>query len=71
MRAHPHVGEIEGRLGSDDAKALAHEVQALVNSFNQSIQEEAKDRKYRFVVKRVRTPKYGVGVPHWRGEGQG
>jgi len=53
MRAHPHIGEVEGRLGSEDAKALAHEVQSLVNNFNHSIQEEAKDRKYRFVVKRL------------------
>ena len=56
MRNHPRVGEVEGRLGSADAKSLAHEVQSLVNNFNQSIQEEAKDRKYRFVVKRVSLP---------------
>lgn len=53
MRAHPQVGEVQGRLGSDAAKAFATEVNALIVNFNQSIQEEAKDRKYRFVVKRL------------------
>ena len=50
---HIQVGEISGRLGSDGAKAFAQEVQALVTNFNQAIQDEAKDRKYRFVVKRL------------------
>ena len=50
---HIQVGEVSGRLGSDDAKAFAHEIQALVTNFNQAIQDEAKDRKYRFVVKRL------------------
>ena len=29
------------------------EISALLSNFNQSIQDEAKDRKYRFVVKRL------------------
>ena len=32
---------------------LLDEISSLITSFNQSIQEESKDRKYRFVVKRL------------------
>ena len=36
---------------ADDA--FVEEISALLTAFNQSIQEESKDRKYRFVVKRL------------------
>lgn len=51
------------QLGEDDqgeetgvtecAKRLMQEISALLSNFNQTIQEEAKDRKYRFIVKRL------------------
>ena len=37
----------------DDRAAVLEEVSNLLRDFNQSIQEEAKDRKYRFHVKRL------------------
>ena len=43
---------VGGQLG-DDRSAVLEEVSALLSSLNQTIQDEAKDRKYRFVVKRV------------------
>jgi len=36
-----------------DRSAVLEEVSALLSAFNQTIQEEAKDRKYRFHVKRL------------------
>ena len=36
-----------------DAAAVLEEVSALLRDFNQTLQEEAKDRKYRFHVKRL------------------
>ena len=46
--------EADRELQTDEAgKELVESVQALLTSFNQSIQEESKDRKYRFVVKRL------------------
>jgi hypothetical protein len=53
----------QGRLGSDAAKAFATEVNALIVNFNQSIQEEAKDQKYRFVVKRLMKAHQRNGTP--------
>ena len=38
---------------SDDRSAVLEEVSALLAAFNQTIQDEAKDRKYRFHVKRL------------------
>ena len=38
---------------TEAAKQLMQEISALLSNFNQSIQDEAKDRKYRFVVKRL------------------
>ena len=38
---------------SADRAAVLEEVSALLASFNQTLQEEAKDRKYRFHVKRL------------------
>ena len=40
-------------VGNDDSQAVLEEVSKLLASFNQTIQEEAKDRKYRFHVKRL------------------
>ena len=37
----------------DDRAAVLEEVSNLLRDFNQSIQEEAKDRMYRFHVKRL------------------
>jgi len=40
--------------GADaEGKELAEQISDLLRNFNQSIQEESKDRKYRFVVKRL------------------
>ena len=50
MRAD--VPEGERNIGADRA-AVLEEVSALLSNFNQTIQEEAKDRKYRFHVKRL------------------
>ena len=36
-----------------DRTAVLEEVSALLAAFNQTLQEEAKDRKYRFHVKRL------------------
>ena len=43
----------QGTDGQADRAAVLEEVSALLRDFNQTIQEEAKDRKYRFVVKRL------------------
>ena len=52
MRTDPSNADEPGTR-SAAAAALFAEISALVTDFNQSVQEESKDRKYRFVVKRL------------------
>ena len=52
MRADSVGGHDHAELG-DDRAAVLEEVSNLLRDFSQSIQEEAKDRKYRFHVKRL------------------
>ena len=47
------LGEGEGELRTEDGKALLETIGQLLRDFNQSIQDESKDRKYRFVVKKL------------------
>ena len=51
MRTDPSNAEEPGTHSA--AAALFAQISTLVTDFNQSIQEESKDRKYRFVVKRL------------------
>ena len=40
-------------LRTQAGKELLQSIQVLLSDFNQSIQEESKDRKYRFRIKRL------------------
>ena len=52
MRTDPSNFDEPGPRSASAADLLA-QISALVTDFNQSIQEESKDRKYRFVIKRL------------------
>jgi hypothetical protein len=47
------LGQGDGELRTKDGKNLLEAIGQLLRDFNQSIQEESKDRKYRFVVKKL------------------
>ena len=47
------LGEGEGELRTASGKDMLETVTQLLRDFNQSIQDESKDRKYRFVVKKL------------------
>ena len=52
MRTDPSNADEPGTR-SAAAAALFTQISTLVTDFNQSVQEESKDRKYRFFVKRL------------------